>query len=245
MDLMPFWIALQFLTRIPAPVRSEITNKQLGRSVIAYPLVGSFIGLILLGIAEILNGLDTPLLSAIVLLVWILITGGLHLDGLADCADAWIGGQASPERSLKIMKDPCAGPMAVVALVLLLLLKQAAIEGLIKGNDSAALVLAPVVGRTAILALMLSTPYVRPGGTAEKLIEYFPRRLAGYSIALVLLIILIVLGPWPLLGNALVFFGLRSLMLKRLGGATGDTYGASIEILETVVLLIPGRGFGL
>jgi adenosylcobinamide-GDP ribazoletransferase len=143
------------------------------------------------------------------------------------------------------MKDPCAGPMAVVALVLLLLLKQAAIEGLIKGNDSAALVLAPVVGRTAILALMLSTPYVRPGGTAEKLIEYFPRRLAGYSIALVLLIILIVLGPWPLLGSALVFFGLRSLMLKRLGGATGDTYGASIEILETVVLLIPGRGFGL
>jgi adenosylcobinamide-GDP ribazoletransferase len=91
---------------------------------------------------------------------------------------------------------------------------------------------------------MLSTPYVRPGGTAERLIQYLPKRWAGYSTASVLLIILIVLGPWLLLGSALVFFGLRRLMLKRLGGATGDTYGASIEILETVVLLIPSRGIG-
>ena len=98
-----------------------VTNRWwLGRSLLAYPLVGLLIGTLLAGIAWLTGGAPSAVSAAILLLLWVLITGALHLDGLADCADAWIGWQGSHERSLQILKDPHVGSSAVTVLVTVL-----------------------------------------------------------------------------------------------------------------------------
>ena len=99
-------------------------------------------------------------------MLWVAITGGLHLDGLADCADAWVGGFGNRQRSLAIMKDPAAGPIAVLVLVLLLLLKWSLISSIIEKQALSVLLLTPLLGRLAILMLMSTSDYIRTGGLA-------------------------------------------------------------------------------
>jgi adenosylcobinamide-GDP ribazoletransferase len=236
----PFWLAVQFLTRLPTPVLRDVSGHQWGQSVLAYPVVGLIIGALLYCIATLSHGVDTRVLAGLLLSAWVLITGGLHLDGLADCVDAWIGGQGSRERSLAIMKDAYTGPMGVISLVLLLLLKYAGIATLLSQQFFVVLALAPVVGRTMVLALMLTVPYVRAGGIGEQPVRFLPRQYAVYLVAAVGLVVFFTLGLFVVLTTLVVFAILRSAMLKRLGGATGDTYGASVEIHETLVLLTAG-----
>jgi len=177
-----FLLALQFLTRIPSPLPVTPTAKKLGQSVVFYPLIGAIIGIIVLAFAYSLNPSNTSLNAAIILTVWIGLSGALHLDGIADCVDGWIGGQGNIDRSLSIMKDPNAGPMAVIALVLLLLLKFTAISLLLENQAFAALWLAPVIARASIPFLMLSTPYLRAKGLAEQMVQNIPRNMAIASI---------------------------------------------------------------
>jgi adenosylcobinamide-GDP ribazoletransferase len=229
-----FGLALQFLTRLPLPRQIPYSPVALSWSVVFYPLVGLLIGLLLVLVRQLV-GEAAPLLSAaLVLTTWVLLTGGLHLDGLADCADAWVGGQGEREKSLRIMKDPYSGPIAVVALVLLLLVKFAALAEL---TSTAALLWVPVMGRSAIPLLLLTTPYVRHNGLGSPLVENLPRRSAWVSCIVFSLISLAFLGPIPVLAAALAVYWLRFEMLRRLGGCTGDTLGASVEIVEAVVLM--------
>ena len=230
-------IALQFLTRLPVPQRIHFTPEAQGWSVVWYPLVGLLIGALLLLMQGLLVGTGPFLASALSLTAWVWLTGGLHLDGLADCADAWVGGQGSRERSLRIMQDPYSGPIAVAAILLLLLLKFASLVELAGRSNLMPLLWTPAIGRSIVPILLLTTPYVRPSGLGSSLAEYLPR-LPGWLAALFsLAFALLMLGPWPLLAMALTIGWLRVLMLRRLGGCTGDTLGASIEITEAVVLV--------
>jgi adenosylcobinamide-GDP ribazoletransferase len=236
-----FRFALKFLTRIPVTLDEVLSDEELGRSTLFYPLVGLIIGGLLLLLFWPLAGHDSGVVAALTLIVWVLLTGGLHLDGLADSADAWVGGHKDPERTLEIMKDPRSGPAAVVFVVLLLILKFAALSTLIEAQAWLALLLAPFLGRVTIIALMLTTPYVRPQGIASELYKQIPRvELTGLLLAS-LLIVILVLAWWGivLLGaTGLLFYLMRSLMLKRIGGTTGDTLGAAIEVTEGGVLLV-------
>jgi adenosylcobinamide-GDP ribazoletransferase len=121
--MTPFWIALQFLTVLPIELKQIPTAKQNGQSVLFYPLVGLLIGLILFGLSILLVKVPIILVATIILVIWIWLTGGLHLDGLADTADAWVGGFGDRERTLKIMKDPSCGPIGVLSLVIVCLMK--------------------------------------------------------------------------------------------------------------------------
>lgn len=118
-----FFIALQFLTRLPVNFSIHYSDRHLGQSPLFYPFIGLLIGALLFLLATLLPEQTNSLNAALILSTWVLITGGLHLDGLADCSDAWAGGLNNKSRTLKIMKDPTAGPIAIVILVLLLLLK--------------------------------------------------------------------------------------------------------------------------
>ena len=129
-------IALQFLTRLPVSLPCMPTPEQVGRSLLWYPLVGLLLGLLLWGAHLLLGQTPALLQAAIILALWVGLSGGLHLDGLADTADAWVGGFGDRERTLTIMKDPRSGPIAVVVLVLLLLLKFAALFTLLLGGQS-------------------------------------------------------------------------------------------------------------
>jgi adenosylcobinamide-GDP ribazoletransferase len=237
-----FWFALQFLTRIPVVTMDEmLSGEELGRSTLFYPLVGLIIGGLLSLLFWSLADHDSGVVAALTLIVWVLLTGGLHLDGLADSADAWAGGHKDPDRTLEIMKDSRSGPAAVVFVVLLLILKFAALSTLIEAQAWLALLLAPFLGRVTIIALMLTTPYVRPHGIASELYNQIPRvALTGLLLASLLFVVLVA-GWWGivLLGaSGLLFYLMRHLMLKRIGGTTGDTLGAAIEVMEGGVLLV-------
>ncbi|WNB76330.1 adenosylcobinamide-GDP ribazoletransferase [Methylomonas koyamae] len=234
--MQAFWLALQFLTRIPVPDTGQVEPRRLGQSALYYPAVGLLVGLLLALLAAALAGGPHLVGAALVLAAWVLVTGGLHLDGLADCADAWVGGYGDRERSLRIMKDPSSGPIAVCVLLLLLLLKFAAIEAMLAEQRYAPLLVAPVLGRAAILLLMCSTAYVNPHGLAAKLLEQFPADAARWPISASAVLGWAVLGWPPLLAAGLVLVWLRRSAIARLGGCTGDVYGAAVELVETAVI---------
>jgi len=233
-----FLLALQFLTRIPSPLPVTPTAKKLGQSVVFYPLIGAIIGIIVLAFAYSLNPSNTSLNAAIILTVWIGLSGALHLDGIADCVDGWIGGQGNIDRSLSIMKDPNAGPMAVIALVLLLLLKFTAISLLLENQAFAALWLAPVIARASIPFLMLSTPYLRAKGLAEQMVQNIPRNMAIASILISLLMCTLISGVLLTVGIIISALIIRFIFLRLFAGTTGDMYGASVELIELSTLLL-------
>lgn len=131
-EMLPFWIALQFLSSLPVRLSGMPTPQEMGRSLLFYPVVGLLFGLLLWLASQLLDGVAAPLHAALLLALWVLLSGALHLDGLADSADAWLGGFGDRERTLQIMKDPRSGPIAVVTLVLVLLLKFCALWVLVE-----------------------------------------------------------------------------------------------------------------
>ncbi|MDD2759492.1 MAG: adenosylcobinamide-GDP ribazoletransferase [Methylomonas sp.] len=232
-----FLIALQFLTRLPVNRDISIDDVALGRSVLYYPLVGFLIGVLLSVLVLVLSSAPETVVAAVVLCVWVWLTGGLHLDGLADCADAFIGGLNDAQRSLRIMKDPAAGPVAVVVLLLVLLLKWVALVVLIQQNNLIYLMLTPLLGRCAILLLMLSTPYISPNGLAEKIVHYLPFSEARWVVVISLVFAGLMMGWENVLLAGILLLWIRHVALARLGGVTGDVYGAAVELVETGTLL--------
>ena len=233
-------LALAFLTTLPVGRLPESSDRELGRSLLAYPLVGLLLGLILWVSAQLLDAAHPALQAALLLALWVGLTGALHLDGLADSADAWMGGLGDRERTLRILHDPTSGPIAIVALVLLLLLKWAALLAL--AGEGAALLIAPVLARSAALALMLGTPYARESGLGARLLQHAPRRRLRQLLMAVVLAAL-VLAPLALLLVAVLGWALRRACMTRIGGFTGDIAGALIETAELTVLLAFALGW--
>jgi adenosylcobinamide-GDP ribazoletransferase len=237
-----FYIALNFLTRIPSPIKTDISQQQIGQSIIFYPLVGTVIGFILFFFSHFIVffsvNFSSDVLAALLLCIWVLITGGLHVDGLADSADAWIGGLNNRQRSLDIMKDPYCGPIAVTVIILVLLVKWAALSQLLKMDQSAFLLVVPMLSRSLISVLLMTTPYIRDSGLGTAYINYLPDKNTLWSI-----VFITAMSYWlfasllSMIGVFFTLFLLRKLMLQRLGGMTGDTMGATIEITEAVALV--------
>lgn len=238
--MQAFMIALQFLTRLPITLKQVPGAEQNGRSALYYPLVGLLIGAVLLLAQSLLSGVPPVLQAALLLSLWVAITGGLHLDGLADSADAWASGFGDKQRTLAIMQDPRSGPIAVVVVLLLLLLKFAALAVLLDAGSSSALVLAPLLARSALPLLFLTTPYVRKGGLGQALSSHLPRAHVPWLLAAVVGFGVIFLpGAWlAVITAGLVFLLCRQLMLKRLGGTTGDTAGALLEVVECAIVVV-------
>ncbi len=238
-----FLIALQFLSRFPVPLKMEWDDKSVAASLLYYPLVGVLIGFLLAALAGLLSGDSHVMLAAaLVLAAWVIISGGLHLDGLADSADAWMGSQGNKQRALEIMKDPQAGPIAVVVLILVLLIKFSALYSLIKQMDFWMILLPVVMGRCVPLVLFLTTPYVREQGLGSAMARCLPQKKAQGVLLLAGLFILVSVGLVN--GGILIAFSLfvlwllRRLMLKHIDGMTGDTIGGAIEIIEALALCL-------
>ncbi len=238
--LSPLIIAFQLLTRLPTPQLETITPLNLGRSLLYYPFVGLVIGLMLAALNWLLISATIELTAALLLVLWVAITGALHLDGLGDSADAWIGGYGDRQRTLEIMKDPYCGPAAVSVIILLLMVKYASLQHLTEYSQYLGLIIIPVLSRSFILVLFLTTPYVRQSGLGESLATHLPHRHAWSVLAGVALLVVVLLksSGLILLFSALIgFLLLRQWMLKRINGTTGDTAGAMVEILEMILLV--------
>ncbi|MEM8562664.1 MAG: adenosylcobinamide-GDP ribazoletransferase [Pseudomonadota bacterium] len=240
-QLLALRCALQFLTTLPVGRGVVPTAELQGLSLLWYPAVGLLLGALLCLVSWLLS-LPALLLAAVVLTVWVLLTGALHLDGLADCADAWMAGHGDETRTFSVLKDPACGVMAVVSIVLVLVLKLTSLTVILTSNNVDWLIMVPVLGRLSIFSLFLTQAYVREGGIAAVMVAQFPQTPARVVIIGVL-IILFVLLPLEVfllttLAVAAVCWWVARSARKRLGGFTGDVAGAQIELVEVVTLLI-------
>jgi adenosylcobinamide-GDP ribazoletransferase len=245
-------LAVTFLTGIPLKVEGEVDPRDLWRSMGWYPLVGLVLGAaawgVYAGLLELLPGLVA---AALVVLLLEAITRGLHMDGLMDTADGILSG-APRERALEIMKDSNVGAMGVVAAVLILILKVAALGALARA-DAAAPLLAGWCAARALPAIdVYAWPYARTAGTGEAFTRERtagPLALAGVLLAAgVVATVFVALadngaGAWYAgLAVAVIAMGVALLVqaavAKRLGGLTGDVYGMGIELAEAAALVV-------
>jgi adenosylcobinamide-GDP ribazoletransferase len=234
-----FLIALQFLTIFPVKIKSEIKDRDFGASLLYFPLVGLLIGLLLAGSVFLFSFLPVLFKSTLILILSIIITGGIHLDGFADTCDG-LYGLRPKEKILEIMRDSRIGVMAVVGLVTLLLLKFSLIASLRNEVLWKALIVMAVFSRWTQGLACSNSAYARKEGKAKYFIEYASKRdvfIGGlFSLALFVLLMQIK-GTILFLVSAPVIFLFLQYIKKKIGGMTGDTIGAISEVAEVLILL--------
>jgi adenosylcobinamide-GDP ribazoletransferase len=245
-------VALQFLTRVPVPLRA-FESEWLNHSARHFPLIGVFVGGFAAGVLWVASGWWPPLVAALLSIaatVW--LTGGFHEDGLADTCDG-LGGAVAREKALAIMKDSRIGSYGALGLLLTLALKAAALCTLVIVSlplACAACVLAHAVSRASAVALMAGLPYAGDADHAKA--KPMAMRIGAGGLVVALLWALIVtatavalmpgaLAPWRVLAAlaaaALVTAICARWLRRRLGGFTGDTLGATQQWSELAMLL--------
>ncbi len=238
-----FLTALKFLTIIPlGKVKGVEDQRKLARSIIYFPLVGILIGSVLVAIDFILKPFfPGSLVNLVILVALVVITGALHLDGFMDSMDGLFSGQ-NKNRILEIMRDSRVGSFATVALVLLLLLKLFFLNEIQSDIRWPVLILMPALSRWTVIYSAWLYPYARRegGGLGKVFAKSVSKR--GFIGATILIIILSGLllrlkGIITLLIVFGVLFWLTRWINKKIGGMTGDTYGAIIEVVEVVTLI--------
>ncbi len=233
-----FWLALSFLTTIPAPAIPFVEGG-LGRSAKWFPLVGLIIGSILTG-SHWLLGLVLPgsVTAVLIVALWAWLTGGLHLDGLADCGDGLLAA-ANRERRLEILQDSRIGAFGAILLVLFLMAKVTAVATL--SAPAVGLILAPTLARWFLL-IAARQPSARPGGMGDSFAASLTPKT--FAFAVILPVLLVVVGGWrggqtvlAVLLALIVTFAILGMARSRLGGVTGDVFGLVVEMTELAVLL--------
>lgn len=240
-----FLIALEFLTIIGLRRVPVTEAPALARSLPWFSVIGLVLGALLAGLDLLLrHALPEPALSAVLITTLALLSGGLHLDGLADTCDGLFGG-ATPAQRLEIMRDSRTGSFGVAGVALVLLLKWSALTALPGDLRTAGLVVLPALSRTALIAAIALFPYARPQGLGKLFHE---KASAGTLLIAVL----------PLLAAVFVLLSERGLVLviaafafaltggasirSKIGGLTGDCYGALVEGNEAFLLLLLASG---
>lgn len=225
-------LALQFLTRLPAP-RVHAGEADFAGAIRFFPAAGLVIGALVAGAAWAGARVDPWTGALVALLCWVLLTGALHLDGLADIADAHGAAHKEPERLRAVLADPHVGSFGVVALVMQLLAKLVLLHGLIAAGQLWPLLLVPAAARIGPLLWAHWLPPLHEGLGARFAGVVGRGELLGW-------LLLPVLGGlvWPAyLVTPLILFGWGWHLRRRLGGISGDGHGAGIEVVESLLLL--------
>lgn len=230
--------AVQFLTRLPAPRIDVFDPAELSRSALWFPIVGVIVGVIVAA-AVWVGALASPWIGALLgVVAWVWVTGGLHLDGLGDVADALAGSHRSPERLLQILRDPHVGAFGVMAITLQLMAKLVLLAQIALLPGTALLASLGLVAAWARLGPAVWSLAVPPlaAGSGERFAQHIDRRAVAIEAA-----ILGLLSAWlaPLLFAAVIVIpGIALYWRRRLGGVTGDCLGAGVEVTETILLLL-------
>lgn len=236
-----FFSALSFLSILPGPIRRAFD----ARMVLYFPLVGLLLGGMLVAVDAIASWLFPPFLRAVVDVAFLAgITGALHLDGLADSADGLFSHRPRKE-ALAIMKDPRIGVMGAVALVLCLALKIGALHGLSGPMTWSWLMTAPTLARSAQVIALTTMPDARGGAGMGAPLYASSKTPAFLGCALFLglpFVFDVHIGATSILVFAVVTTLALIYFYRRIGGMTGDTFGALSELVETA-LLVAGAAF--
>lgn len=241
--------AIQFLTIVTVSKKHRIEEGDLAKSMVYFPVVGFFIGLLLVNIDKLFALLVLPLPIGNILLVAlsVLITRALHIDGLADTLDGIMGGHSAESR-LAIMKDSRIGTAGALGIFFLLFVKYLCFNSLFNSEKVAALLIAPVLGRWSQTLMVYKADYGRGEGMGKSFVGHLRSSgmLAASAVAVGLTAFVIVREEARtavllagLLGGVVLFTLLgRRYLHAKLGGVTGDSIGAVSELNEMLVLLV-------
>ncbi|HLB13498.1 MAG TPA: adenosylcobinamide-GDP ribazoletransferase [Burkholderiales bacterium] len=259
-------LALQFLTRLPTPRVPDFRPEDLAASAAWFPVVGAAVGAVV-AVALVAGAFVDAWLGALAgLMVWVWITGALHLDGLADLADALGAAHRDPQRVLEVLRDPHIGTFGVVAIVLVLAAKLVLLA--VVAKQLAPLVDAIRAAQVAGVAIPLGAEFAVPvaalglvgawarfgavvwsqtlpplaSGSAERF-AWRTRHASLVAWAVALIVAAVWLFP-PLAAAPLAVALWWAFLKRRLGGMTGDCLGAGIEVCETVLLAVVAVGLG-
>ena len=240
MVLRDIALALVLLTRLPLPRLPEAAFARQAQAGWAFPLAGLAVALpaCALGALASAAGLPPAVAAGLVVVAQVMLTGGMHEDGLADSADGLWGGMTR-ERRLEIMKDSRIGSYGALALILSAGLRWCALTGLIAGGAWGAVIAAALLSRAGLPALMVALPHARPGGLSHA-VGRPGRGPAWAAVALALLVALLLTGSAALaaaIWAALAVAGMSALARAKLGGQTGDILGAAQQLAEIATLL--------
>jgi adenosylcobinamide-GDP ribazoletransferase len=238
--MKPLLAAIRFLTIVPVPGDWGTAEDDLARSVPWFPVVGLLLGAVAAALAWALSLAAPPMVIAAAMVVVLLaFSGCLHMDGLADTADGLLSSRPR-ERMLEIMKDSHTGAMGVIAIVCVLLVKFASLASLPAEGFWRAALLMPLAGRSAIVVQMAVLPYARPSGLGNVFYRRRPCLAAIWAAAV------LAAAGWGVLGSKGLVIVAASIVAalvlsvyvyRKIGGATGDTFGAVCEIVEIVPAL--------
>ncbi|TNF23023.1 MAG: adenosylcobinamide-GDP ribazoletransferase [Rhodobacteraceae bacterium] len=231
-------LAVQFLTRLPTPQGLAFSEAAQARSMGHYPLVGLGIGaLAALALALAAQVFPMPVAVLLSMAASLLITGALHEDGLADCADG-LGGGLTRDRALEIMRDSRIGSYGVLSLALVLALKAATLSALPLPLACALLIAGHGLSRMAAVQVIARHAYARsdPAKFARPQVTPKAYRLAVFTAVLISVALALATGPGlaltALTVGALTGAAITRLYLRRLGGYTGDCLGATQQLAE-------------
>ncbi|MFH5835338.1 adenosylcobinamide-GDP ribazoletransferase [Proteiniclasticum sp. C24MP] len=240
---------ISLFTKIPIPERIGFDAERLRKGVRLFPLAGLLVGLLQAAVAVLaLRFFSREVAVAVSMAFVIHLTGGLHLDGLADTMDGILSARRR-EQMLLIMKDSRIGTHGVLALILFLLLKFLFLLEVEKSLLIQILVVLPVVGRTSMAMMLWGSRYAREDGLGNLFIGKTLRRESIYAGAGGAMLLYALNGLSGVLALILVFLMMllfRRHLEKLLGGLTGDTLGAMNEMAELLflplILLLQGGG---
>lgn len=226
-------LALAFLTRLPVPHFVSGAD-DFAQAIRLYPLVGLVIGGLVCAVGIGGTAIDPWIGALAALLVWVWVTGALHLDGLGDVADGLGAAHGDRERLLSVMADPHIGSFGVVAIVLQLLAKLVLLHAIL-AHHGLALLAVPAIARLGPLVWARVLPPLKPSGLGAAIAGAARTRdLIGWTA---LLLAAAVALP-ALLAGPMLIAGLALIFKRKVGGMTGDVHGAGIELVESGLLVI-------
>jgi adenosylcobinamide-GDP ribazoletransferase len=233
-------VALEFLTILRVRQPALVHDGTFGQAQALFPAVGLLLGGLLAGADWAIRDQVGPQLTGWLLAGLLLIlTGGLHADGLADSFDGLFGGR-TPERRLEIMRDSAIGSYGALALIVVTALKATAFAQLESAHRAEVLVLTPALARWACVAAIAGFPYARPSGAGVAFHAASWPWAAPLAAVIALAAAAAGMGAAGAAGWGLALaagVGIGAYIAPRLGGLTGDTYGAIVEISEVALLL--------